>query len=123
MRKLGIGLVAALTLAAFSLAAIPAPAMAAAAKPDVPAVSKEARAKGMAAAPGFIQAAGMNCQLADARQIGESVDAKTKAKSTFYEVACSNNEGAIVAVAGDARRRCSPAWKPPRPWRAASPTP
>ena len=102
MRKLGIGVVVALTLAALSPAAIPAPALAAAAKPDVPPVSKEARAKGMAAAPGFIQAGGLDCQLADARLIGDSVDAKTKVKSSFYEVACSNNEGVIVAVAGDA---------------------
>ncbi|MBA3812658.1 MAG: hypothetical protein H0X27_13645 [Caulobacteraceae bacterium] len=94
MRKIGIGL--ALSLAA--LWAGLAPALAAP-KPAVPEVSKESRAKGMAAVPAIIQAAGIDCQLADARQIGESVDPKTKAKTTFYEAACTGNEGVVIAAA------------------------
>ncbi len=97
MRKIGISLVLAFTLAAFSPLTGWAPAMAAA-KPAVPEVSKETRAKGMAAVPAIIQAAGLDCKLADARQIGESVDPKTKVKTTFYEAACTGNEGVVVAA-------------------------
>jgi hypothetical protein len=89
MRPIGIGLAIGLLLATFA-----APAFAA----DV---SKDARAKGMAAAPGLVSSAGLDCQVADARLIGESTDPKTKAKSTLYELACTGNEGVIVDVVGD----------------------
>jgi hypothetical protein len=91
MRSIGIGLAVALVVAALS----PAAAWAAA-----PAVSKENRAAGMAAAPGLITAAGLDCQLADARKLGDSIDPKTKAKSTLYELACTGNEGVVVDQAG-----------------------
>jgi hypothetical protein len=64
-------------------------------------VTKDQRDKGMAAAPDLIAAAGIQCQLADARLIGESSDPKTKAKRTFYELACSDNEGVVVAKLSD----------------------
>ncbi len=63
---------------------------------DKPAVSKDQRDKGMAAAPGLISAGGFDCQLADARLIGQGKDAKSKAKTTIYELACTGNEGLIV---------------------------
>jgi hypothetical protein len=60
------------------------------------AISKDQRAKGMAAAPGLLQKAGSDCQVADARYVGEATDAKTKAKTTLYEVACTGAEGLLI---------------------------
>jgi hypothetical protein len=73
----------------------------AAAKAEGIGVTKEQRAKGMAAAPDLITAAGVDCQLADARFIGESKDPKTKVSSSFYELACTGNEGVILGKVGD----------------------
>ena len=58
--------------------------------------ASEARAKGLADAPALVRTAGLDCQLADARFIGESGGAKV-AKEDFYEVACSGGEGFIIA--------------------------
>lgn len=88
MRPLGIGLAVALLMAALS----PSTALAA----PAPTVNKADRTAGMAAAPGLITAGKIDCQLADARKIGDSVDPKTKAKNTLYELACTGNEGVIV---------------------------
>jgi hypothetical protein len=96
MRPIGIGLAAALILAVVTPAALMATA-AQAAKAPAPAITKEARAKGMTDAPGLITGAGLDCQLADARFIGVSDDAKTHTKTSFYEVACTGSEGIIVA--------------------------
>ena len=95
MRPIGIGLAVALVMAAL------APAGAWAAKaPALPPIAKEDRAKGMADAPALIPAGNIECQLADARKIGDSVDPKTKAKSSLYELACTNAEGVIVDKTG-----------------------
>ena len=95
MRSLGIGLAIVLILTGT------APTSAFAAAP--PAVSKEARTKGMAAAPGLVTAAGLDCNVADARFIGESPpDPKTKAKTSVYELACTGNEGVILQQIGAA---------------------
>jgi hypothetical protein len=77
-----------------------APTGAWAAKP--PPVSKEDRAKGMADAPGLIAAGHFDCQLADARKIGEAQDPKTKVKTAYYELACAGGEGLVAIRAGDA---------------------
>jgi hypothetical protein len=99
MRPIGIGLAAALLMAVFTpLAAAHAAAKAAPAT----AVTKDQRDKGMAAAPGLISAGGLDCQLADARLVGEAKDAKTKATTDIYELACTGNEGLIVEKVGDA---------------------
>ena len=98
MRRIGWGLLAALL---FAITA-PAAAWAAPAKAAAPAVSKDSRDKGMAAAPGLISAGGIDCDLADARVIGEGMDPKTKAKQTLYEIACKNNEGMLVMKKADA---------------------
>ncbi len=87
-----IGLAVALVVSALA----PMGAWAAATPP----VTKENRAAGMAAAPGLITAANLDCKLADARKIGDSVDPKTKAKSTLYELACTGNEGMVVDQGG-----------------------
>ncbi len=97
MKPIGIGLIFALAMAFLS----PTAALAAKAPPP-PTISKDDRAKGMAAAPGLITAGNLDCQLADARRLGESVDPKTKAKSTLYELACTGNEGLIVDQTGTA---------------------
>lgn len=92
MRSIGIGLAVTLILSALA----PQGAWAA---PKAE-ISKEQRAKGMAAAPGLIAAGKFDCQVADARFIGESADPKTKVKTTLYELACTGNEGLIVQQAG-----------------------
>jgi len=89
MRPLGIGLAAALLVAALS------PSTGFAATP-APTVDKASRAAGTAAAPGLITAGKIDCQLADARKIGDSVDPKTKVKNTLYELACTGNEGVVA---------------------------
>jgi hypothetical protein len=96
MRSIGWGLLMALVLA------IGAPEAAwAAAKTADPAVTKDARDKGMAEAPGVVSAGGLTCQVSDARKIGEGTDTTTKAKETLYEVACSNNIGFVVIKKAD----------------------
>ena len=97
MRLFGIGAALALALAAF----LPSAALAASKPAAAAPITKEQRTKGMADAPALITAAGLDCQLADARFIGESSDPKTKAKSSFYELACSNNEGVILDKTSD----------------------
>ena len=95
MRTFGLGLAIAVIISTFSAGV----ASAADKAPDVP---KELRAKGMAAAPALITASGAQCNLADARFVGDSVDAKTKAKSSLYEVACTGGEGLLILQAGPA---------------------
>jgi hypothetical protein len=96
MRRFIIGLLAALMAASI----LPAAAFAA----DAPAktapvkVDPEAKTKGMAAAPGIITSAGLDCQLADARLIGTSNDPKTKISQNYYELACKGAEGFVVSV-------------------------
>ncbi|MBS0410528.1 MAG: hypothetical protein JSR86_11480 [Proteobacteria bacterium] len=92
MRPVGIGLAIAL------IAAVMAPAAAFAAKPPAaPAVSKENRERGMKDAAAVVAASGMDCQVADARFIGEGADPKTKKKTSYYELACTGGEGLVVA--------------------------
>ena len=95
MKSFGIGLIIAMLVAAMA----PTGAFAAA----EPAVSKDARAKGMAAAPGLVSAGGLDCTVADARFIGEGApDPKTKAKTSLYELACTGNEGLLIQQVGAA---------------------
>jgi len=76
------------------MVALASPSFALAAGKD--AVTKDQRTKGMADAPALLSAAGSDCKMADARFIGEAVDAKTKAKTQLYEVACTGSEGLLV---------------------------
>lgn len=94
MRTLSLGLVAALIVAMLS------PGLASAAPDKAPPVTKEQKAKGMAALPALLTAAGSDCQLADGRFIGEAVDAKTKAKTALYEAVCTGSEGLLVEQIG-----------------------
>ncbi len=97
MRPIRMGLIAALALSILA----PVGAWAAAAKAPEPTVSKEARTKGMADAPALVTASGTDCQLEDARFVGESTDPKTKVKQGAYEVACKGSEGFLMVKKGD----------------------
>jgi hypothetical protein len=94
MRPIVFGLIAALMAATM----LPAATAFAAAKPVTPPVDPDSIKKGMAAAPGVITQAGVDCNLANARLLGKSVDPKTKISSSYYELACTNQEGFIVAT-------------------------
>jgi hypothetical protein len=98
MRPMGLGLAAALVLAILS----PLGVAQAAPKSDAPPITKDQRDKGMAAAPGLVSAGGFDCQVSDARLVGEGTDPKTKAKVTLYELACAGNEGLFIQKTADA---------------------
>jgi len=100
MRRRSLGFAAGVMAAVLSLSLIAGPG-GAAPKGSPSEISKDQRAKGMAAAPDLIAAAGVQCQLTDARLIGENADPKTKGKRAFYELACSDNEGVIIAKLSD----------------------
>jgi hypothetical protein len=87
-RSIGIGLAAILAFAAIAPAAVSQGRAPAAAKLDPKAI-----AKGMADVPALITAAGIKCTPVNAYHIGGSTDAKTKAKTDGYEVACSEGMG------------------------------
>jgi len=90
MRRIGWGLTAALFVAVLApVAVFSAP------KGAAP-VSESQRKQGMAEAPAVAQAAGLGCQVSDARFIGKANDPKTKAAASYYEVACGSNEGYIL---------------------------
>ncbi len=91
MRPLGLAVA---LIAAMLLPLTPAFA----AKPVASAITKDARTKGMAAAPDLIASAGLECQLADARWLGDNVDPKTKVKSAIYELACTDHEGFMIVT-------------------------
>lgn len=87
MRAVIVALIAA-------LAPCPVPATAAAAGKPLPPITEDELVAGMEAAPGVVSQAGLDCQVADSRKIGE--DEKTK--SLFYELACKGAEGFIVGM-------------------------
>jgi hypothetical protein len=80
-----LGLAVALIVAALA----PAAAVISAPK-EAPAVSDAQRKQGMAEAPAVVQAAGLPCQVSDARFVGKVPEDKKKGTpaSSFYEVAC-----------------------------------
>jgi len=94
MRSLIVGLFAAL----LAVAVLPAAAFAADASAKPAKLDPDAIKKGMAAAPDVITGAALDCKLANARLLGKSVDPKTKAESTYYELACANAEGFVVGA-------------------------
>lgn len=91
MRPIGWGLAAVLCAAVMAPAAVI----------SAPKVTDAQRKQGMAEAPAAVQAAGLNCQVSDARFVGKGKDAKTKVESTYYEVACSQNTGYILQAPKD----------------------
>lgn len=91
MRFIGIGVAAALALALMAPASVMAAKKpAAAAAPG--GIDPKMREKGMADAPALLTRAGVTCQLADARWIGED----KKAGQNVYEVACTDGVGGVL---------------------------
>ena len=97
MRPKFLGLAAALLIAAMA----PAAAVISAPKEAPPKVPEAARKQGMAEAPAVVQAAGLNCQVTDARLIGKVPGDKKKGtpESSFYEVACGQGGMGYVVQA------------------------
>ena len=94
MRSLIVGLFAAL----LAVAVLPVAAFAADAPAKPAKIDPDKIKAGMAAAPDVITGAALDCKLANARLLGKSVDAKTKAESNYYELACANAEGFVVGA-------------------------
>lgn len=92
MRRIGIGLAAALIVAAL----VPAVVMSAPKK--VEAVSEAQRKAGMAEAPAVATAAGITCQVTDARLVGKNTDPKTKVSTSYYEIDCDKGLGFILSA-------------------------
>jgi hypothetical protein len=95
-----LGLAVALIVAALA----PAAAVISAPK-EAPAVTDAQRKQGMAEAPAIVQAAGLPCQVSDARFVGKVAEDKKKGTpaSSFYEVACApGSMGYIVQAAAGA---------------------
>jgi hypothetical protein len=70
----------------------------AAKKQEAPKIDAKARTQGMAEAPAIAQAAGITCQIADARFIGVSEDKKAKTSTSLYEVDCDKGAGYVLAA-------------------------
>src|SRR5580698_2672581 len=95
-----------LCLAGFANAAAPvASAPGGPIKP--PEITPEQRADGKKAAPALIAAAGLPCQLADARHIGDTTDPKTSKPVKYYEIACTGAMGYVLVDHGAA---APPSW-------------
>ncbi len=89
MRPIRFGLIAAL---AFAVVA-PASVMSAPKQdPKAALQAAKAREKGMADVPPLVQAAGIDCQVADARWVGED----KKQAVNIYEVACQQGMGFVI---------------------------
>lgn len=102
------------------VAGLVVPGAAVSAKKEAPSVSEASRKAGMAEAPAVIQAAGLGCQLSDARKIGED----KKAKTSYYEVACAPGAMGYVLQAPQGAAptvfSCIEANTPPAPGQAPS---
>jgi hypothetical protein len=84
MKPIGWGLAIALS------AAVLAPVAVLSAPRGTASVSDSQRKQGMAEAPAAVQAAGLSCQVSDARFIGKS------SSNSFYEVACGQSMGYVL---------------------------
>ncbi|HEX3701317.1 MAG TPA: hypothetical protein VHV27_11660 [Phenylobacterium sp.] len=97
MRPQVFGLAAALLIAALAPVAVMSAPKAAA-----PAVTEAQRKQGMAEAPAIVQAAGLPCQVSDARFVGKTSEDKKKGTpaQSYYEVACgAGNMGYVLQAA------------------------
>lgn len=66
-------------------------------------IPEKARTQGMAEAPALAKAAGIACNVTDARFIGKNADKKTKVTTGYYEVDCDAGVGFVLsAVEGGA---------------------
>lgn len=89
MRRLGIGLAAALMVAAFATGA-------SAQKKGGGEITEAARAQGKAEAPALAQQAKIACQITDAALVGKAEDKKAKTSTSFYEVDCDQGLGYVI---------------------------
>lgn len=97
MKRVAIGLAtAALALALGTVAAVSA------SKKEEAALAA-ARTQGMAEAPAVAQAAGIACQVTDARFVGKMSDPKTKAVTNFYEIDCDRGVGFVLQAPAGAK--------------------
>ena len=83
-------------LAVALCAALLAPAAVISAPKAAAPVSDAQRKQGMAEAPPVVQAAGVGCQVSDARFVGKASDPKTKTETNYYEVACGQSMGYVL---------------------------
>jgi hypothetical protein len=83
-------------LAVALCAAVLAPAAVISAPKGAAPVSEAQRKQGMAEAPAVVQAAGVGCQVSDARFVGKATDPKAKTETSYYEVACGQNMGYVL---------------------------
>lgn len=89
MRPFGIGLAAALAIVAFAPSAVSQ-------SKKGEEITEKARTQGMAEAPALAKAAGVACNVTDARFIGKVDDKKAKTSTNFYEVDCDQGLGFVV---------------------------
>jgi len=119
MRPIGIGLAVALLFAAFTPASIMSPAIAAAprqarragGRQGSPGQGHGRRARGGPGRPG----PGLDCQVADARMIGESTDAKSQGQDHLLRTGLLPVTKASSSPRRPRGPRCSPAWRRPSP--------
>jgi hypothetical protein len=97
MKRFGIALAA---IAALIIGAQPLAARAAE-EAKLPPITAKQRDAGKAEAPAVIAAAKATCTMTDAYMVQTAVDPKTKAKTSIYEVACSEGPGYLLQSAGD----------------------
>jgi hypothetical protein len=97
MKRIGIVIAA---IAALVVGVAPLAAQAAAA-PKPPPITQKQRDEGKAGAPAAIAAAKLTCNMQDAYLFNSVTDAKTKAKTSIFEVACAEGPGYIVQQIGD----------------------
>jgi hypothetical protein len=95
MRPIVMGLAAVLAVSAIAPAALSQ-------KKPAEEITAEARQQGMAEAPAVAQAAGISCQVADARLIGKQEDKKAKTSTSFYEIDCAQGLGFVLQAAAGA---------------------
>ncbi|HEY9217097.1 MAG TPA: hypothetical protein VIO94_03540 [Phenylobacterium sp.] len=93
MKPLKLGLIAAMAIGVLAPAAVMSQSKDAG-------VTAAQRTRGMAEAPAIAQAAGVACQVADARFIGEVADKKAKTKKSYFEIDCSEGLGFVLENAG-----------------------
>ena len=80
-----------------AVAALVAGQAMAAAKPAAPPpIDKKARDQGVKEAPAAITAGKVACTMKDAYFVNAATDAKTKVKTTYYEVACNEGMGYLL---------------------------
>lgn len=92
MRPMKFGLAAALLIALTATAGVSI------AQKKGGKIDEKARTQGMAEAPALAQAAGVACQITDARFIGVSEDKKAKTSTSLYEIDCDKGSGYVLAA-------------------------